>query len=82
LPFPNPHEPAPPFAAGGESPPRSSPGRFYIHHIKGSHHFLKHPDKPGLRVTVPLHNADLKRKTLTTIIDQAGYSVEEFLEIL
>jgi predicted RNA binding protein YcfA (HicA-like mRNA interferase family) len=55
---------------------------FYIHHIKGSHHFLKHPDKPDLRVTVPLHSADLKRKTLTTIIEQAGYTVEEFLEIL
>jgi|ERR1017187_1842519 predicted RNA binding protein YcfA (HicA-like mRNA interferase family) len=36
---------------------------FYIHHTKGSHHFLKHPDKPELRVTVPMHNADLKRKT-------------------
>jgi predicted RNA binding protein YcfA (HicA-like mRNA interferase family) len=55
---------------------------FYIHHTKGSHHFLKHPDKPELRVTVPMHNADLKRKTLTSIIDQAGYTPEEFLELL
>ena len=34
---------------------------FYVHHIKGSHHFLKHPDRPDLRVTVPVHNDDLKR---------------------
>ena len=51
-------------------------------HIKGSHHFLKHPDRPDLSVTVPVHNVDLKRKTLASIIDQAGYSVDEFLELL
>jgi predicted RNA binding protein YcfA (HicA-like mRNA interferase family) len=55
---------------------------FYIHHTKGGHHILKHPHKGGLRVTLPIHNADLKRKTLTSIIDQAGYSVEEFLQML
>jgi len=31
---------------------------------------------------VAYHNRDLKRKTLATIIDQAGLSVEEFIEIL
>jgi predicted RNA binding protein YcfA (HicA-like mRNA interferase family) len=55
---------------------------FYIHHVKGSHYYLKHPDKPGLRVTLPFHSADLKRRTLTSIIDQAGFSVEEFLKFL
>jgi len=55
---------------------------FYIHHTKGSHHFLKHADKPGVRVTLPMHSDELKRKTLASIIDQAGYSVEEFLELL
>jgi hypothetical protein len=29
-----------------------------------------------------MHNRDLKRKTLMFIIDQAGYSVEEFLGLL
>jgi predicted RNA binding protein YcfA (HicA-like mRNA interferase family) len=57
-------------------------GGFYVHHIKGSHHFLKHPDRPDLRVTVPVHSDDLKRKTLASIIDQAGLSVEAFLELL
>lgn len=55
---------------------------FYIHHIKGSHYYLKHPDKPELRVTLPYHAADLKRRTLTSIIDQAGLSVDEFIELL
>jgi predicted RNA binding protein YcfA (HicA-like mRNA interferase family) len=55
---------------------------FYIQRSKGSHHILKHPDKPQLRVTLPIHNTDLKRKTLATIIEQAGYTPEEFLELL
>jgi predicted RNA binding protein YcfA (HicA-like mRNA interferase family) len=55
---------------------------FYIQRTKGSHHILKHPDHPELRVTVPIHNTELKRKTLATIIDQAGYTPEEFLKLL
>jgi hypothetical protein len=37
--------------------------------------YLKHPDRPELRVTVPYHNPDLKRRTLKSIIEQAGYSL-------
>jgi len=55
---------------------------FYVFHKKGSHHILKHHDRPELRVTIPLHSGDLKRKTLVSIIEQAGYSVEEFLKLL
>jgi predicted RNA binding protein YcfA (HicA-like mRNA interferase family) len=55
---------------------------FYVDHIKGSHYYLKHPNKPKLRVTLPFHGTDLKRRTLTSIIDQAGLSVEEFIDLL
>ena len=55
---------------------------FFIHHSTGSHRVLKHPSQPPLRVTVPYHNTDLKRKTLTSIIEQAGYTTEQFLELL
>jgi predicted RNA binding protein YcfA (HicA-like mRNA interferase family) len=55
---------------------------FFIHHSTGSHHILKHPDKPELRVTLAMHSKDLKRKTLATIIEQAGYTTEEFIELL
>ena len=37
---------------------------FFLHHATGSHQILKHPDRPAARVTVPLHNRDLKRGTL------------------
>jgi predicted RNA binding protein YcfA (HicA-like mRNA interferase family) len=55
---------------------------FYIHHIKGSHYYLKHPDKPGLRVTLPFHSSDLKRRTLMSIVDQSGLALDEFLDLL
>ena len=47
----------------------------------GSHYILKHPTKV-LRVTLPWHNRDLKRGTLGSIIDQAGFSVDEFVGLL
>ncbi len=55
---------------------------FLVHHTSGSHQILKHPSHPTLRVTVPMHRGDLKRKTLRSIIEQAGYTVESFLRLL
>ena len=52
---------------------------FYVHHVSGSHYILK---KDGLRVTVPYHNKDLKPGTLKSIIEQAGMTAEEFLDLL
>jgi predicted RNA binding protein YcfA (HicA-like mRNA interferase family) len=55
---------------------------FFVHHVSGSHYVLKHEAQPQLRVTVPLHNKDLKRKTLSSIIQQSGLTTEQFLELL
>jgi len=55
---------------------------FFIHHTSGSHQVLKHPGKPHLRVTVPFHNKDLKRRTLASIIEQAGLTADEFADLL
>ncbi len=55
---------------------------FFVHHSSGSHYILRHPDKPHLRVTLPYHNKDLKRKTLSSIIEQAGLTTEQFIELL
>jgi predicted RNA binding protein YcfA (HicA-like mRNA interferase family) len=54
-------------------------GGFYVHHVSGSHYILK---KNGLRVTVPYHGRDLKPRTLASIIEQSGMTVEEFLSLL
>ena len=55
---------------------------FSVHRVTGSHYILKHPAKPSLRVTVPFHNRDLKRGTLQSIVKQAGFTNEEFLNLL
>jgi predicted RNA binding protein YcfA (HicA-like mRNA interferase family) len=54
---------------------------FIVHHITGSHYILKHEDREGLRLTLPWHNKDLKRRTVTSIIKQAGFTIEEFLDL-
>lgn len=46
------------------------------------HAILKHPTKPGY-VSVPRHHTKtLKIKTLQAILDQAGLTAEEFLDLL
>jgi len=55
---------------------------FFVHHTTGSHYILKHPDKPALRVSVPYHSKDLKRRTLESIIKQAGLTHDDFLSFL
>lgn len=55
---------------------------FYVHHVKGSHHSLRHPDKPELRVVVPVHRKDLPAGTVRSIIRQAQLSEAEFIELL
>jgi predicted RNA binding protein YcfA (HicA-like mRNA interferase family) len=55
---------------------------FTVHHVWGSHHYLKHPDNPVLRVTVTLHSKTLKRGALRAILRQANLTVEELREYL
>jgi predicted RNA binding protein YcfA (HicA-like mRNA interferase family) len=52
---------------------------FIVHHTTGSHYILK---KEKLRVSIPYHNRDLKPGTLSSIIAQAGLTVEEFVNLL
>lgn len=52
------------------------------HHQVGSHVQLKHPLKPG-RVTVARHSGViLKPKTLTTVLKQAGLTVDQLRQLL
>jgi predicted RNA binding protein YcfA (HicA-like mRNA interferase family) len=55
---------------------------FFVHHIRGSHHYLRHPDKPGVLVSVPVHNRDLKRGTLRAILREAGLTSDELRDLL
>jgi len=46
---------------------------------KGSHVHLKKEKK---LVTIPMHNRDLKIKTLKSILSQANITVEELIKLL
>ena len=52
---------------------------FKEHRQKGSHKIFK---KENLRVTVPIHNRDLKKGTIRSIVGQSGSTEDEFLELL
>ncbi len=51
---------------------------FYIHHQTGSHAQLKHRQNPILRITVPVHNKDVPKQILRSILKQAQMSIKEF----
>jgi predicted RNA binding protein YcfA (HicA-like mRNA interferase family) len=54
-----------------------------VDRIAGSHHVLVHPQDRRRTVTVPVHaGRDLKRGTVRSIIRQAGFTVEEFVDLL
>ena len=55
---------------------------FAVHHVSGSHYVLKHSQKTHLRVTIPWHNKDLRVGTLRSIIETAGFTVSEFVELI
>ena len=55
---------------------------FYIHHQTGSHIVMKHPANHRVRPVIPMHNKDLKRRTLRSIVSQADLSIEEFVNLL
>lgn len=56
-------------------------GGFGLDRVNGSHHILLGPQ--GQRVTVPVHTGEtLHPKTLSTILAQAGLTLEQFVELL
>ena len=55
---------------------------FSVHHTTGSHYALRHAEKPELKVTLPYHTGDLKRKVLKSIVKQAGLTEDEFLKLI
>ena len=53
-----------------------------IDRIRGCHHVLVHPHKPGLTIVVPMHPRPLKKGALADILEKAGLSIREFKELL
>ncbi|HEX3663772.1 MAG TPA: type II toxin-antitoxin system HicA family toxin [Rhizomicrobium sp.] len=55
---------------------------FVIHHTTGGHTIMRHVSDLTLRVTVPMHNGDLRSSTMRMIIKQSGLSIDQFIEFL
>jgi predicted RNA binding protein YcfA (HicA-like mRNA interferase family) len=55
---------------------------FVVSRTSGSHCRLIHATDPRRKVTVPMHNEDLKRGTLRGIMAQARLTVPEFIALL
>lgn len=53
---------------------------FYAHHQVGSHIILKSSLDTTKRVSLPMHNKDLKRGTLFSILKQAGIDKEDLFK--
>lgn len=53
---------------------------FYKHSQVGSHATFKHAD--GRRVTVPMHNRELKKGLLHGILKDIAMSIEEIKELI
>lgn len=53
-----------------------------LQEVRGSHHYLRHPERGG-RVTVPVHGtAILPPKTLASVLGQADLTEDELREAL
>lgn len=56
---------------------------FTIVRTTGSHYRLVHNTDPTRQTTVPMHKGkDIPRGTLRAIIDQAGFTVDEFIDLI
>ena len=56
---------------------------FVLARVKGSHHVMEHRDDPARTTTVPVHGSKTLRKgTLSSILKQAGLTLEEFVALL
>ena len=55
---------------------------FYLHHVKGSHHYFRHYVDKSLRPTVAFHGGAVKKGTLNAILKQANLTVDEFINLL
>lgn len=56
---------------------------FSVARTSGSHQYLIHQDQPHRRVVLPYHGRkDMPRGTLRAVIEQAGLTVEQFIDLL
>lgn len=50
--------------------------------VRGSHHVLIHPGKPGVTIIVAVHPTPVKKGAMADILERAGLTIAEFIELL
>jgi len=55
---------------------------FVIDHQTGSHLSMSHPDFAQCFAVIPVHNRDLRKGTLKSILRQANITVDRLVELL
>jgi predicted RNA binding protein YcfA (HicA-like mRNA interferase family) len=55
---------------------------WYVDRTRGSHVIMRHEDKPGTKIIIPVHGKPVKPGTLSNILKRAELSVEEIKRLL
>jgi predicted RNA binding protein YcfA (HicA-like mRNA interferase family) len=55
---------------------------WYVDRTHGSHVIIKHMDRPGAKVIIPVHGKSVKPGTLSNILKNIGLSAEEIKKLL
>ncbi len=45
---------------------------WHVHRISGSHHMMRHAEKPGVTIPVPVHTGEMPTGTMHKILRLAG----------
>ena len=55
---------------------------WYVDRTHGSHVIMRHEDKPGIKIVVPVHGKAVKPGTLSNILKKVELSAEEIKRLL
>ncbi|MEA1958738.1 MAG: type II toxin-antitoxin system HicA family toxin [Chloroflexota bacterium] len=55
---------------------------WHVDHSRGSHVIMRHVDRPGTMIVIPIHKKPLKPGTLSNILKKAGLSPQEIKKLL
>ena len=70
-----------PVVSGKEVVKALAKAGYRVDHQSGSHIILRHEEAPHRRLSVPNHK-EIAKGTLRAIINDAGLTVDEFVELL
>ncbi len=55
---------------------------WFIDRTRGSHVIMRHEDRPGAKIIIPVHGKPVKPGTLSNILKKAGLSAEGIKRLL